>query len=185
MNNKIKEAQELDTNKAQLGVNLAKETQVNRQDAKTIKQNIVSLEKEIANQQSINTSYRLKLNSLQVDFEGIMAHLESSQNKVETRLQRIEAEMLEVAKQQRELFCLMMLGKNTTLNHEEMLGRANYIENKELREIIELRFFPNTRKERSDKLQVTRIANEQMVDLNINSVLLALEKIKQKLNNAN
>lgn len=143
--------------------------------------NIAILEKEIVTQENINNEYRSKLGALNFDFETMMKHLGSSQDKVDAKLARIEERVVEVAKEQRELFCLMMLSKNTTLDHGEMLERVNLLENKELRELIELRFFPNTRKEKSEKREADQKLNEQFTDLNINSILVALEKIHEKL----
>lgn len=142
--------------------------------------NISTLEKEIVNQDNINNEYRSKLSSLKIDYDSMVSHLRGSQQKIDLKLSRIDDRLVEVAKQQRELFCLMMLCKNTTLDHYEILDKVNAIEDRQLREIIEVRFFPNTKKEINEKKTASNKLNEQLTDININSVLHALERIQEK-----
>lgn len=143
-------------------------------------QMIAKMEKEILLQQNIASDYRTKLTTLKLDFETITSHFSHNQGKVDSRLTAIEENLLRVAKEQRELFCLMMLGKGTSLDHNQMLERVYNLKTKELRELIEARFFPNTKREINTKLIAEKRLNDRPVELNISSVLVALEKVKEK-----
>lgn len=143
---------------------------------------IEMLEKEQSYQEEINADYQMKVNSLKLDYEEAESHLSKTQSKVDLKLDTIDAQIMSLAREQRELFCLMMLAKNNTLDHYRLLENVNYIERKELRDLIEKRFFPDTKAEKARQIERQRFKNDQMVDFNINNVILALEKIQEQYN---
>ena len=143
---------------------------------------IDQLEKDKVYQEVINTEYRSKVNSVKYQYDEHHLELTTSQSKIDAKLDAVENRIVSLAKQQREMFCLMMLCKGNSLDHDLMLERVNYIERRELRELIEKRFFPNTRAEQSRKAVTQKVKSDQLVEFNINTILLALEKVQEKYN---
>lgn len=146
-----------------------------------IEKKLKVLDQEIAAQTQIYQNYSARVSSMKLEYEDSKEKIKDSQKKSLDASKRADQNLYAMTRRQRELYSLMNLQRDNHRSDYILYRMANGCENKEIRDLLIKRFFPQIKEVEEENDEAERKFNNTYSDISLLSVKKILEKARQKL----
>ena len=146
-----------------------------------IEKKLKVLDQEIAAQTQIYQNYSARVSSMKLEYEDSKEKIKDSQKKSLDASRRADQNLYAMTRRQRELYSLMNLQRDNHTSDYILYRMANGCENKEIRDLLIKRFFPQIKEVEEENDEAERKFNNTYSDISLLSVKKILEKARQKL----
>ena len=139
------------------------------------------LDQAIKSQKEIFDGYTKKMSRLKVEFNDAISQITTTQSEYNRILVEYEKELKQLSKKQKEMYCMMLITKDVSLDHLKLYHSVQLINNKDTKDLIVKRFFPQIEQEQQKRKVAESDFMEEYSELNISSLKMVLQKVKEKL----
>ena len=139
------------------------------------------IEQAIKEQRKIKEEYSSRLNAVKIDFEEAQQKISESQYQYDLLGQELDQELGVVARQQRELYCLMLVTKNLSLDHLKLYRQVQLLKKKEVKDLIQKKFFPQIEEEQNKREEGEKNFLEEYSEVNLKSIKMIMQRVKEQL----
>ena len=146
-----------------------------------IDKNMKALDLEIAQQTQIYQNYSAKVSSLKLEYDESKEKIKDSHQKALDASKRADINLYAMTRRQRELYSLMNLQRDNYRGDYVLYRMANACENKEVRDLLIKRFFPQIKQVEEENDEAEKRFNNSYSDINMLTIKKILEKARQKL----